>query len=207
MISTLLKQKKSSVKTKVEGLNRLLILFGSFGTTPPWEGGGGGGGGGQPTFPGSDPFPAGDPGGGGPGGGCAGYGAYLAQGSTVSDEDITVITTNIDATHRTKLYTWLPFKGPLNIWRYESRDLTTQELIGGSWQFTGISHLSVTLAGTTTGFTLQYTDVLPPVLYYDYNSAYTDLKFRVRAVFYCGGNPFEFPFTPSPYGQSRKIFT
>lgn len=189
----------------VEGMSKGdIILFGSF--TPPWEGGGGGGG--EPTFPGSDPFPGGDPGGGGVGGGCAGYGAWLTNGSSVSDDLISEVPATIDATHRTITYTWIPFRGPLNIWRYESREVATQELIGGNWEFTNISHLGVTLAGTTTGFTLQYADIIPPdVAVFSSSTAYSELKFRVRAVFYCGGSPFEFEFTPSPYGNARRTFT
>lgn len=180
-----LTQKKSQIKTASGKSTRPIILFGDF-STPPWEGGGGG-----PTFPGNDPFPGGDPGSSGPGGGCAGYGNFLTGNSAISSDLISSDTTNIDATHRTITYTWIPFKQVANIWRFESREVGTQQKISGSWQFTGFSHLGVTLAGTTPGFTLQWTDFIPPATSFNTSSAVVTLNFRVRTVYYCGGSPFE----------------
>lgn len=188
-----LKQKESLVKAVGINATGHIILFGSF-TTPPWEGGGGGGGG-QPTFPGNDPFPGGDPGSGGPGGGCEGYGGWLTGNTALSSDLVSEETTDIDATHRTITYTWIPFKQVANIWRFESRELGTQEKIGGAWRFTGFSHLGVILAGITPGFTLQWTDYLPPATSFTTYLATITLNFRVRTVFYCGGAPFEYDLT------------
>lgn len=187
----MLKQRES-LANKAEGRARgPIILFGNI-STPPWEGGGGGGGGGgNPTFPGNDPFPGGDPGSGGPGGGCGGYGDWMAGGVTEASDFISETTNNIDATHRTITYTWVPFKQVANIYRFESREIATQQLIGGSWEFTGLSHQSVTLAGISTGFTLQWVDTIAPATSVTSSVATITLNFRVRSVFYCGGFPFE----------------
>lgn len=190
MKTTIFKQKEDSAN-KVEGrATGPIILFGNI-STPPWEGGGGGGGGGEPQFPGNDPFPGGDPGGGGIGGGCSGYGDWMAGDITVADDSISETTDNIDATHRTITYTWIPFKQVGNVYRYESRDVATQELIGGSWEFTGLSHIGVTLTGLTPGFTLQWTDYIPPATSVTSTVATVTLNFRIRQLFYCGGSPFE----------------
>lgn len=195
--------KKTRINTEKHKTH--IILFG--GITDPGDGGGGGGGGGDGGGGGGggDPFPGGDPGG---GSGCAAYAINLVQGAAVTTTSISSSVTNIDATHRTILYTWAVYTGPLGIWRYVSRDLGTQIKISGAWQWVSISHLSVTLEGTTLGYTLTYTDLLPPSgVIVSPVSAYMELNFQVRLTFYCGGAPFELPITPSGGGIANKPFT
>lgn len=166
----------------------------------------------DPGGGGGDPFPGGDPGSGGGGGGgggdgCYGYVAGLAAGAAPSTALISSSITNIDATHRTIRFTWIPYRGPLGVWRYESRDLGTQEKVDGTWQWTDMTHQSITLAGTTTGYTLTYTDInTPDAGVFNVNTAYVELNFRVRLTTYCNGAPFEFEMTSSPYEEVRKTF-
>lgn len=109
-------ERKLSAKVGIKA-TAPIILFGNL-TLPPWVEGGGGGGGG-PQFPGNDPFPGGDPGSGGVGGGCGGYGEWMAGQVTVASDFVSETVTNIDPSHRTITYTWIPFKQVGNIYRYE----------------------------------------------------------------------------------------
>lgn len=206
MKTTILKQKEDSAN-KVEGrATGPIILFGNI-STPPWEGGGGGGGG--PTFPGNDPFPGGDPGSGGPGGGCVGYADWLIGSTTFSDELISEDVNDISPTQRTITYAWVPFKQVANIWRFESRELATQQLISDNWEYTGFSHLGVSVAGVLTGFTYQWIDTTPPATTVTPSVATITLNFRIRRLLYCGGAPFEWDikFTDgTTQGFAQKSF-
>lgn len=182
----MLKLNMNPAQTKERSSKGPIILFGNINTPPPWEGGGGGG-----TFPGNDPFPGGDPGSGGSGGGCGGYADWLIGNSTFSDEIIDEEINDISPTDRTITYTWVPFRSVANIWRFESREVATQQFISGQWQYTGLSHLSVIAAGIFSGFTYQWYNTLSPVTIVTPGVATIKLYFRIRRLLYCGGAPFE----------------
>ncbi|CAM4231611.1 hypothetical protein SAMN06265348_107185 [Pedobacter westerhofensis] len=68
-------------------------------------------------------------------------------------------------------------------------------------------HQSITLAGTTTAYTLTYADInAPDAGLFNVSAAYVELNFRVRLTVYCGGAPFEFEVTTSPFEDVRKTF-
>ncbi|MCX2481569.1 hypothetical protein OQY15_20885 [Pedobacter sp. MC2016-15] len=73
----------------------------------------------------------------------------------------------------------------------KSREVATQELIAGSWEFTALSHQGVILAGLTSGFTLQWFDLNTPETSITPTVATVTLNFRIRQSFNCGGFPFE----------------
>ncbi|MBB6270581.1 hypothetical protein HDF26_001008 [Pedobacter cryoconitis] len=171
-----------------------LILFGSI--TDPGSGGGGG-----------DPGGGGGGGGGSGGGNCAQEAQSLINGTSITNTLLSSDIYNIDATNRTILYTWIVINGPLGVWRYESRDLGTQQKVGGAWQWVSIVHQSVTLAGYTTGFTLTYTDVLPPNgIVVGPTTAYMELNFSLRLTFNCVGNPYDVPIYSPGEGIAKKTF-
>ncbi|KIO77669.1 hypothetical protein TH53_08510 [Pedobacter lusitanus] len=152
-----------------------LILFGSI--TDP----GGGGG---------------DPGGGGgnPGGGtqnCIDEMEAALAGQAVNIS-VSSVTTDIDSANRYIIYTWTAYRGLFNSYQFNSVDVGYQQLVSGAWQFTSIAHQNVYLTGSTGGFTVAYTDILPPngVVVGSHLATMT-LNFKIRGTTYCFGLPIE----------------
>ena len=177
-----------------------LILFGSI-----VDGGGSGGGSG-----------GGDGGGGGGnnGGGGIDYNACV-RSLVTSIADVAVSTAllssdiqNIDATHRTITYTWVVYASILGGWQFVSRDIGTQENIGGVWQWISLAHQGVTLQGATLTYTLTYSDLQPPrAVVYSTTTAYTELYFQVRLTTYCTGLPVDVEITDkTTHGVAKKVF-